>query len=147
MCCAPRLCCACISFCFYLPSKRDPAREGRSVERGAGRAREESSSSSSHLPMDQSVLHAEAAQGAPGQPPAVSPMAPDRQTYRQNAKTLLHNRPRRSVLSFPLLSFPSSCHFTQSFLFMALQLTLCLHLQSVRQNLQLSAKVAPLCSV
>jgi hypothetical protein len=50
-------------------------------------------------------------------------------------------------VSFPFLSFPSSCHFTQSFLLMALQLTLCLHLQSVRQNLQLSAKVAPLCSV
>lgn len=53
LCCAvpQHLFCACISSCFYHSSKRDPAREGRSVERGG-----QSRRCNRHRPIFHSVL-------------------------------------------------------------------------------------------
>jgi hypothetical protein len=81
-------------------------------------------------------------------------MAPDRQK-RDRQTDAIAKMPRRFYttvqigLSFPFLFFPFHLHvFSQNLsLLMALQLTLCLHLQSVGQNLRLSAKAPPLYSV
>jgi hypothetical protein len=113
----PRLCCACISFCFHLSlqSGIQRGREGAwNVERGAGRAVEESSSSSSHLPI------CPPCRSCPGCTRAAS----CRLTHgpgRTDRQTAIAKMPRRFYItvhvgvSFPFLSFPSSCHFIESF--------------------------------
>lgn len=145
LCCAvpQHLFCACISSCFYHSSKRDPAREGRSVERGG-----QSRRCNRHRPIFHSVLPCRSCPGCtaascrlthgPGQTDR------DRQTRLPKCQESKSECP---FLPFSFLSFPSSGLSQNLSLLMALQLTLCLHLQSARQNLRLSAQVAPLRSI